>query len=135
MNSEKDVLSQLDETVNAIESHRDWRSKQRAEEEAKLDQAWKDVLKAATQLRGKLRENPKLRYFSIARDGSQVAVSFRLGGGGSHLLTLYRNHPEDKFPATTAIWCREEGKLDTRFHSSEDAVQALVQHCALNISG
>lgn len=131
---DKDVLSQLDETINAINSHRDWRSQQRAEEEQRLNQAWQAVLDAAKTLRAKLKDNPKLRYFSISREQDQVAVSFRRSGGGSHLLTLYRNHPEDKFPTTTAIWAREEGLMDKRFQSGDDAVQCLVQHCAVNIT-
>lgn len=134
MSTNKDVLDQLDDTVNAIESHRDWRAKQRADEEAQLNQAWQEVLDAARALRSKLKDNAKLRYFSIARDEAQVAVSFRRSGGGSHLLSLYRHHPENKFPTTTAIWCREAGRLDERCHTSADAVQKLVQHCALNIT-
>ena len=138
MNSDKDadqdVLSQLDETVNAINSHRDWRAQKRAEEEAQLNQAWQSVLDAAKTLRTKLKDSEKLRYFSISREQDQVAVSFRRGGGGSHLLTLYRHHPEDKFPTTVAIWAREEGLMDRRFQSGKEAVQCLVQHCAVNIT-
>ncbi|MGJ8668565.1 MAG: hypothetical protein ACSHXK_03655 [Oceanococcus sp.] len=132
--SDKDVLSKLDDTVNAINSHRDWRAQQHADEEDRLNQAWQAVLDAAKALRTKLKDNPKLRYFSIAREQDQVAVSFRRTGGGSHLLTLYRHHPENKFPATMAIWVREEGRMDRRVQAADEAVQCLVQHCALNIT-
>ena len=135
MSSDKDVLNQLDETVSAIERHRDWRAKQTADEEGQLDQAWQSVISAAKKLREKLRGNPGLRYFSIARDESQVAVSFRQSGAGSNLLTLYRRHPEDKYPTTMAIWCREEGRADRRFTSGAESVECLVRHCAANLVG
>ncbi|ORE89160.1 hypothetical protein ATO7_04755 [Oceanococcus atlanticus] len=134
MSSEKDILQQLDSTINAIEEHRDWRSKQRAEEEAKLRAAWQQLLDAATQLRGKLKDNPKLRYFSIARDGSEIAISFRTNAASSNLMSFYRDHPEGMYNTTLAIWCREPGRDDRRFQSADDAIQLMVRHCAGNLA-
>ncbi len=134
MSTDKDILKQLDSTINAIEEHHDWRSRQRAEEEARLRVAWQKLLDAATQLRSKLKDNPKLRYFSIARDGSEVAVSFRSYAASSNLMTFYRDHPDGKFQTTLAIWCREPGQDDKRFMVGDDAIQHLVRHCAGNLA-
>ena len=134
MGKDKDVLDQLDQTINAIESHRDWRAQKRAEEARALDEAWDEVLAAAHKLRSKLQGNPKLRYFSIARDNSQVAISFHARGASANLLSLYRQHPEGKFPATQAIWCREPGRDDSRFDNGADAVEKMVRHCAGNLT-
>lgn len=134
MSSDKDILEQLDSTINAIEEHRDWRSRQRAEEDARLEAAWKELLDAAKQLRSKLKDNPKLRYFSISRDGLEVAISFRSHAASSNLMTFYRHHPEGKFTTTQAIWCREPGRDERRFQAAADAIQHMVRHCAGNLA-
>lgn len=134
--ADEDVLKQLDSTINAIESQRDWREQQRIDEEARLNAAWEQVLEAAAKLRSRLQGNPKLRYFTIARDGSEVGVSFHArSGGGSNMLSFHRRHPEGKFPTTNTIWCREQSVHDQRFDSAEAVIQKLVRHCAANLTG
>ncbi len=131
----KDVLDLLDSTISAIESDRDGRARQQAQAEQNLAQAWQDVLDAAAALRGKLRGKPQLRYFNIARDGSQIAISFHSQSpGASSLLMLFRAHPEGKFPTTKAIWCREPGQDDKRFQQADEAVRKMVRHCAANLT-
>lgn len=133
--SDESALDKLKHSIDAIQSHRDYAARRAAEESRGVDAAWAAVMKAARELREQLRDNSRLRYFVIALDQSEVSVSFmRKGGTGSALLSLYRRHPDGKFPSINAIWVLEPGKQDRYVTSTDDAVDALVHHCAVNIT-
>ena len=134
MDNDEDVLGQLDARIDAIKSHRNWREKKRDEAVEALDEAWDRVLEAARVLRGRLRGNPRVRYFTIARDQTAVTVSFHQSGGGSDLLSLHRFHPEGRFPMTHCIWSRRPGLADGRHTDGREAVDLLVRHCAAHLS-
>lgn len=134
MNKEKDVLDLLNDRISSIQSHRQTRQDQRTAQQIARTAAWEEFLSAAGKLRASLRSHPKLRYFSIARDGSQVAVSFREQGAESGLVTFYYSHPDGKVEVLPAFWCREAGRIDEKYDNSSDVIDRLVRHCAQYVS-
>lgn len=133
--SDDNAVEKLKHSIDAIQSHRDYEARRAEEESRGVDAAWAAVMKAARELREQLRDNTRLRYFVIALDQSEVSVSFsRKSGTGSALLSLYRRHPDGKFPSINAIWVLEPGKPDRYVKSTDDAVNTLVNYCALNMT-
>lgn len=130
MSDDEDILKQLDERVSSIQQHQHWRDQQKLDRESQLDTEWQKFLVSAGKLRTRLQGHPKLRYFSIARDQSQVAVSFRLGVSASRMVTFYRSNPEGKIEVPPRFWCREEGRLDEKLTTAKELNERLLRHCA-----
>lgn len=130
MSADDDILKQLDAKVSSIQLHKSWREEKQREQSLQLEQEWQQFLGAARKLRGRLHGHPKLRYFSIARDESNVSVSFRGSGATSQLLSFYRANPEGKFETQPMFWCREEGRLDEKVTTARELNERLLRHCA-----
>ncbi|MEN8719217.1 MAG: hypothetical protein ABF296_02995 [Oceanococcaceae bacterium] len=134
--NKRGVTELLDETIGAIASHRHATNLSRAEQIQQIDRAWDELCRAARELRPRVANNDKVRYFTVARDGLSIAVSFR----GSHreakgqLLEMSRHHPDGMYRETEAIWVRETGRADQRLVESKDAVKFLVNFCAHNLA-
>ena len=136
MSDKKDILDQLDASINAIETHREATQKQRQTEAQKVDQVWAAVVESAKKLRAKLVGNEKLRYFTISRDQTEITVSFRSTdpGGKGHMINYNRHHPQGKYPGTDAVWVNEPGRREERMVDEEAAVKRLVHFCASNLT-
>jgi len=133
--SDETALEKLKQSIDAIQSHRDYEKRRAADQSRNVDAAWDAVLAAAHELRDQISESPSLRYFVITRNQSEVSVSFqRKSNVGTALLSLYRRHPDGKFPAVNAVWIMEPGKPDRYVTTADEAVDALVHHCAVNMT-
>lgn len=134
--NKRGVTELLDETIGAIASHRHATNLSRAEQIQQIDRAWDELCRAARELRPRVANNDKVRYFTVARDGLSIAVSFR----GSHsetrgrLLEMSRHHPDGMYGDTQAIWVRESGREEKRIYESKDAIKSLVNFCAHNLA-
>ncbi|WP_420426638.1 hypothetical protein [Algiphilus sp.] len=132
--SDDNAVDKLKNSIDAIQSHRDFEARRAAEQQRGVDEGWQAVLRAARDLRDQLKDNPRLRYFVVALDRSEVSVRFEAKGSNSALLSLYRRHPEGRFPSINAIWILEPGRKDRYVTSGDEAVEALVYHCAVNMT-
>lgn len=133
--SDESALDKLKQSIEAIQSHRDYETRRAANQSRDVDAAWEAVLSAARELRDQFGDSPSLRYFVITRDQSEVSVRFAHNqGAGTALLSLYRRHPDGKFPAVNGVWILEPGKQDRYVTSADEAVEALVRHCAINLT-
>lgn len=136
MTDKRNVTDLLDDTIGAIQSHRSATSESRKILKQRVDAAWESVIEASRQLRGKLSGNPRLRYFTVSRDGNSVMISFqgRQSNARGDLLELSRHHPEGQFTETEAIWVRESNHDDQRLNSGDEAVKLMVRFCARNLA-
>lgn len=136
MNEKPNALDMLDDTIEAIQMHRDSTGQNKAEINSRLNAAWAGVIKAAEELRPRLTADPRLRYLTIRRDGLALTVSFsgKTPASRGDLLEMSRHHPEGQFQETQAIWVRETDKDERRVTDPDDAVKTLVRFCARNLT-
>lgn len=136
MADKRNAADLLSDTIGAIQSHRKATSEIRQARLEDIEAAWTAVLNASRELRGKISADPRVRYFTIARDNGSVSVSFRAPDAGARgdLIEMHRHHPEGRYPDTHAIWVRESDREERRLTNGEEAVTLLVRFCARNLA-
>ncbi len=126
----------LSQEIDAIESHRNAMRQEAEATTESVDRAWRVVLVTARDLKTRVVGQPRLRYFNIARDGSEITISFRgITDQQKDIrnFSLHRQHPEGRHRTTDVIWCHETYQDERRFRNAEDVIRLMVKFCAVNM--
>jgi pSer/pThr/pTyr-binding forkhead associated (FHA) protein len=125
----------LDRQMAGIQSQRSANVQGQQSERERFEQEWKDAIAAASELRKRVGEHPKVRYFVVSRDGREVSAkisdSSRLGYCN---MILSRRHPEKDTEIDGRVWYAESGMTPESFSEPKEALAALVKRIAAKLA-
>jgi pSer/pThr/pTyr-binding forkhead associated (FHA) protein len=129
------MASLLDRQMSGIQSQRkEYEEGQRSERE-RFEQEWREAMTAAGELRKRVADHPRMRYFVIARDGRQVSAkisdSSKLGYCN---LVLSRRHPENDAEIDGRVWYGESDIEPESYRSPTEALAELVRRIAAKLA-
>jgi hypothetical protein len=121
----------VDSMLNAIRSHREQERTLELRRREQVNQEWKKLLEAAATLKKRIGSHPRVKFFDIARDQSEVLIRIQREGGmtGQHTILLARQHPHNPSPLET-IWLIESGRPDKHVDNCEDIMRDVMNTLA-----
>jgi pSer/pThr/pTyr-binding forkhead associated (FHA) protein len=121
----------VDSMLNAIRSHREQERTLELRRREQVNQEWKKLLEAAATLKKRIGSNPRVKFFDIARDQSEVLIRIQREGGmtGQHTILIARQHPHNPSPLET-IWLIESGRPDKHLDNCEDIMREVMNTLA-----
>lgn len=134
--SEEDKNKDLVErAIDAIRSHRDSERTLQMKRRERLEQEWQKLLEVAESLKKRLVGNPRVRFFDISRNKSDIMirVAKEHGQTGQQAILISRQHPHTPSPHET-IWYIETGKPDKHYDNAEEITREMMRTLAPLIS-
>ncbi len=119
----------LEQKISSIRSHRASRSSARDEKRLAFEAEWNDVLEELRQVRARLRDEERVRYFTIGRDGNMVALKVQRKSGQTSLL-MTRGHPDRPVEGELRVYVRDHVWPDKNFNSPREGLNELLSHLA-----
>ncbi|HXG28787.1 MAG TPA: FHA domain-containing protein [Nevskiales bacterium] len=121
----------VDSMLNAIRSHREQERTLELRRREQVNQEWKKLLEAAATLKKRVGNHPRVKFFDIARDHSEVLIRIQREGGltGQHTILIARQHPHNPSPLET-IWLIESGRPDKHMDSCEEIMRDVMNTLA-----
>jgi pSer/pThr/pTyr-binding forkhead associated (FHA) protein len=121
----------VDSMLNAIRSHREQERTLELRRREQVNQEWKKLLEAAATLKKRVGNHPRVKFFDIARDQSEVLIRIQREGGltGQHTILIARQHPHNPSPLET-IWLIESGRPDKHLDSCEEIMRDVMNTLA-----
>lgn len=125
----------LDELVGSIRSHRDREQRERAELAERIHQEWDKWLLLAEQLKAKVGNDPRVKYFGIDRRANDVIIRIqRQPGGPQQLITVAIEHPDYRGHASRGIWLIRSGEQDRCLQTAQAVVGELIRELAFALA-
>ena len=121
----------VDNMLEAIRSHRTYERTLQTRRKESLNQEWKKLIEATTTLKKRIAGNPRVKFFDIARDQSEILIRIQREGRktGQHSILIARNHPHNPSPTET-IWLIESGEPEKNHDSCEDVMRSVMRTLA-----
>ncbi len=119
----------LQQKISSIRSHRETMSSARDERQQAFEDEWMAVLDELRQLRSRLRDEERVRYFTIGREGDMVALKVQRKSGQTSLL-MTRGHPDRPVEGELRVYVRDHVWPDKNFNKPRDALNELLTHIA-----
>jgi pSer/pThr/pTyr-binding forkhead associated (FHA) protein len=125
----------LDRQMAGIQSQRSVNVQGQQAERERFELEWKEAIAAATELRKRVGEHPKVRYFVVSRDGREVSAKISDGSRlGYCNMILSRRHPEKDTEIDGRVWYAESGTTPESFSEPKEALAALVKRIAAKLA-
>jgi hypothetical protein len=100
-----------------------------------FEKEWRDAMNSTRDLQGKLKQNPRVLYFVISRDGDEASVKVADGSRrGWANLTLSRKHPVNNKVQDDVVWYAEYGEDPRAYHSPKEALDDFVRNIASKLA-
>lgn len=117
----------VDRAIDAIRSHRDSERTLQLRRRDKLDEEWKKLLEVAESLKKRLNNHPRVQYFDVSRQKSDIMVRIARADNkpGQHTILISRQHPHTPSPVET-IWYLESGRPEKHCESAEIITRDLM---------
>ena len=121
----------VDSMLEAIRSHREQERTLEIRRKEAVNREWRKLVDAAVALKKKVGGHPRVKFFDIARDQSEILIRIQREGsrGGQHTILIARQHPHNPSPLET-IWLIESGNPDKHKESSEDIMRDVMKTLA-----
>lgn len=121
----------VDNMLEAIRSHREHERTQEVRRKETVAQEWKKLIEATTTLKKRIAGNPRVKFFDIARDQSEILIRIQREGSrtGQHSILIARQHPHQPSPLET-IWLIETGSPDKHKESCEEIMRDVMKTLA-----
>lgn len=119
----------LEQKISSIRSHRASQSSARDEKRMAFEAEWAEVLDELRQVRARLRDEERVRYFTIGREGEMVALKVQRKSSQTSLL-MTRGHPDRPVEGEMRVYVRDHVWPDKNFSSPRDALNELLSHIA-----
>ena len=125
----------LDRQISGIQSQRNQAEEDQRSARERFEGEWQEALTAASELRKRFADHPKVRYFVIARDGREVSVNVSDGSRRGHCnMILSRRHPDKDAEIDGRVWYGETGMEPESYTSPKDALTELVRRIAAKLA-
>jgi len=123
--------AQLSQSIKTSDKH-GWSVMPTQKEQ--LDAEWKQVVAALRQCQARLARHPKVPFFTISRDETEVSVKVSDGSSprGAYVI-LSRSHPTRRDAPPTEVWLTEVGQPEKAFADAADAMAELIGRVASRI--
>ncbi len=121
----------VDSMLSAIRSHREQERTLELRRREQVGKEWKKLVEAAATLKKRIGAHPRVKFFDIARDQSEILIRIQREGGttGQHTILIARQHPHNPSPLET-IWLIESGRPDKHMESCEDIMRDVMNTLA-----
>jgi len=121
----------LDQLVGSIRSHRDREQQEREAAQALLRGEWEQTLVYAEQLKQKVAEDSRVKYFAVSRRSNDVLIRAQSRPGSPvQFIQLSMEHPDQKGHPLCGVWMRRNDAPDRCFPTAREAIAELVREIA-----
>jgi len=121
----------LDQLVGSIRSHRDREQQEREAAQALLRGEWEQTLVYAEQLKQKVAEDSRVKYFAVSRRSNDVLIRAQSRPGSPvQFIQLSMEHPDQKGHPLSGVWMRRNNGPDRCFPTAREAIAELVREIA-----
>lgn len=125
----------LEQQISGIQSRRTEVAMNAQQAKQRFEQAWRETVIAARQLQGKVQTNPKVKYYVISRDESEVNVKIiENSKRGYSNLTLSLKHPENDIKQEGRCWFGVLGEDPRSFTEPKEALEEFVRRIASRLA-
>lgn len=125
----------LEHQIGAIQSHRSTLAdKERLQREA-FEAGWTSVLEAAQVMRMRFADDPRVPYFFINREQTEIVARVAAAKGGPTVtLSLSRTVPGESTADGQRAWFRVLGEEPTGYKEPDKAMEELVRRLASRLA-
>jgi hypothetical protein len=118
----------FDHMVTGIRKDRAENKREEHETKRKFETDWQHVVASMQRLEQKVKGNPRLIYFNIARDFREITVKMvdETSKQRYRLITLTRDHPSGKFKTMEVVWLIEYAGRERYFMDAKEAMAEVV---------
>jgi hypothetical protein len=122
--------------VTGIRKDRADNKREEHENKRKFETDWQHVMRSMQALEQKIKSNPRLIYFNIARDLREVTIKMvdETSKQRYRLITLTRDHPSGKFKQMEVVWFIEYAGRERYFQDPKEAMAELVTAVAATLA-
>jgi hypothetical protein len=127
----------FDHMVTGIRKDRADNKREEHENKRKLETDWQHVVRSMQALEQKVKGNPRLIYFNIARDFREITIKMvdETSKQRYRLITLTRDHPSGKFKQMGEIvWLIEYAGRERYFTDAKEAMAEVVTMVAATLA-
>ena len=121
----------FDSMVNGIRRDRAAYEQQKKLWKEKMEADWQQVLSSMRELQRKVKDHPRILYFTISRDGLEIVIKITdySRRGFSH-YTMARRHPYGQYDMLDVVWLIDLGGRELFYREPKEAMAELVARLA-----
>lgn len=129
------VAGLLDQQIQGIRSQRQDAQDVQRERRERFEQAWRDAILAAKQLKARIGNDPRVLFFVIARDEREVTVKLKENSSrGFCNFGVSLHHPIKETVAQGIAWFAETGSEPRAYNDPKEMMEDFVRAIASKLA-
>jgi hypothetical protein len=125
----------LEQQIRGIQSRRQEVEQTQRSVKEQFEHEWREAIRAARELHGRIHGNPKVLYYVITRDEQEVSVKVADGSKRGYAnLILSRRHPETGRVQEGYVWFGVFGEDSRSYREPKVALEEFVRRIASKLA-
>jgi hypothetical protein len=125
----------LDQQIQGIRSQRQDVQETQRQRRERFEQAWREAVVAARQLKGRIGNDPRVLFFVVARDEREITVKLKENSPrGFCNFGISLHHPVKETVAEGIAWLAETGSEPRAYNEPKEMVEDFVRAIASKLA-
>jgi hypothetical protein len=117
--------------IQGVRAHREASAVDGPAQRTRFEAEWEEVVASARRIGQRYAGHPRLQMFTVARDGSEIAIKVKDGSKrGYSFFILSRAHPQGLHSYQVAAWLIQFGEVERSFREPKAALEELLHELA-----